>query len=178
MSPKLGLAFSESMTGGFALGVADPAAGAKQGRAQSSQLSLHCDVTIDNLQSFVDDPQHPGRLDCTVDFPAFGAGIRCDPGTFNLFRAANTAGERWMVYDCGFVAKGRRYHIAGKKIVQHGHAAEVLQQITSCRGAMNGLLAVVLEDHIRNHLVDAHTDEDPAGSATEQLIEVVHSYFK
>ena len=56
--------------------------------------------------------------------------------------------------------------------------ADVLQQITSCRGAMNGLLAVVLEDHIRNHLVDVHTDEDPAGSATEQLIEVVHSYFK
>jgi hypothetical protein len=43
---------------------------------------------------------------------------------------------------------------------------------------MNGLLAVVLEDHIRNHLVDVHTDEGPGGSATEQLIEVVHSYFK
>jgi DNA-binding FrmR family transcriptional regulator len=56
--------------------------------------------------------------------------------------------------------------------------SDVLQRITSCRGAMNGLLAVVLEDHIRNHLVDADTDEDPAGSATEQLIEVVHSYFK
>jgi DNA-binding FrmR family transcriptional regulator len=55
---------------------------------------------------------------------------------------------------------------------------DVLQQITSCRGAMNGLLAVVLEDHIRNHLVDVHTDEEPGGSATEQLIEVVHSYFK
>jgi DNA-binding FrmR family transcriptional regulator len=55
---------------------------------------------------------------------------------------------------------------------------DVLQQITSCRGAMNGLLAVVLEDHIRTHLVDAHTDEEPAVSATELLIEVVHSYFK
>ena len=43
---------------------------------------------------------------------------------------------------------------------------------------MNELLAVVLEDQIRNHLIDADTDEDPAGSATEQLIEVVHSYFK
>lgn len=54
---------------------------------------------------------------------------------------------------------------------------EVLQQVTSCRGAMNGLLAVVLEDHIRTHLVDAGpTDEH--GSGTEQLIEVVHSYFK
>jgi DNA-binding FrmR family transcriptional regulator len=55
---------------------------------------------------------------------------------------------------------------------------DVLQQITSCRGAMNGLLAFVLEDHIRTHLVDAGDHEEPAGSATEQLIEVVHSYFK
>ncbi len=56
--------------------------------------------------------------------------------------------------------------------------ADVLQQITSCRGAMNGLLAVVLEDHIRTHLVDAAVHDEPDGSATEQLIEVVHSYFK
>jgi len=49
--------------------------------------------------------------------------------------------------------------------------------MASCRGAMNGLFAVVIEDHIRSHLVDA----EPAGehgSATGQLIEVVHSYFK
>ncbi|WP_233871696.1 metal/formaldehyde-sensitive transcriptional repressor [Paraburkholderia adhaesiva] len=54
---------------------------------------------------------------------------------------------------------------------------DVLQLITSSRGAMNGLLAVVLEDHIRTHLVDVESD-DGHGSATEQLIEVVHSYFK
>lgn len=53
---------------------------------------------------------------------------------------------------------------------------DVLQQITSCRGAMNGLLAVVLEDHIRTHLVDA--DGVETGDAKEQLISVVHSYFK
>lgn len=56
--------------------------------------------------------------------------------------------------------------------------SDVLQQITGCRGAMNGLLAVVLEDHIRAHLVDADHHEGPSGSATAQLIEVVHSYFK
>jgi len=56
---------------------------------------------------------------------------------------------------------------------------EVLQQITSCRGAMNGLLSVVLEDHIRTHLVDAeasHHGEE--GDAREQLIDVVRSYFR
>jgi len=60
---------------------------------------------------------------------------------------------------------------------EHG-CSDVLQRITSCRGAMNGLLAVVLEDHIRNHLVDAESGEEHGDSATEQLIEVVHSYFK
>ena len=56
---------------------------------------------------------------------------------------------------------------------------DVLQQITSCRGAMTGLLAVVLEDHIRTHLVDAHVAPDgQSPDAREQLIEVVHSYFK
>jgi DNA-binding FrmR family transcriptional regulator len=61
---------------------------------------------------------------------------------------------------------------------EHG-CIEVLQQITSCRGAMNGLLAVVLEDHIRTHLVDADfTDGKEPTDAKEQLIEIVHSYFK
>ncbi|MBC3884792.1 metal/formaldehyde-sensitive transcriptional repressor [Undibacterium griseum] len=56
---------------------------------------------------------------------------------------------------------------------------EVLQQISSCRGAMNGLLAVVLEDHIRAHLTET-VQEDAAhgGDAKEILIEVVNSYFK
>lgn len=56
---------------------------------------------------------------------------------------------------------------------------DVLQRITSCRGAMDGLLAVVLEDHIRTHLVDAEErDTGDEGSARDMLIEVVHSYFK
>jgi len=42
---------------------------------------------------------------------------------------------------------------------------------------MNGLLAVVLEDHIRTRLVDAESEGEHA-NGTEQLIEVVHSYFK
>ncbi|MEX3821978.1 metal-sensing transcriptional repressor, partial [Paraburkholderia sp. BR14262] len=41
-----------------------------------------------------------------------------------------------------------------------GSCMAVLQQVTSCRGAMNGLLAVVLEDHIRTHLVDAEPDDE------------------
>ncbi len=62
---------------------------------------------------------------------------------------------------------------------QESECIDVLQQITSCRGALTGLLAVVLEDHIRTHLIDVKdAHHAPNGDAKEQLIDVVHSFFK
>lgn len=56
---------------------------------------------------------------------------------------------------------------------------DILQQITSCRGAMNGLLSAMLEEHIRTHLVDAEFAEGATKiDSREQLVEIVHSYFK
>jgi DNA-binding FrmR family transcriptional regulator len=52
--------------------------------------------------------------------------------------------------------------------------AQVMQQITSCRGAVNGLLAEVLEEHITSHFTDSPANAE----ASEQLLDVVHSYFK
>ena len=52
--------------------------------------------------------------------------------------------------------------------------ADVMQQITSCRGAVNGLLAEVLEEHITSHFSSTPANKE----ASEQLLEVVHSYFK
>ncbi|MFZ6691770.1 metal/formaldehyde-sensitive transcriptional repressor [Undibacterium sp. SXout20W] len=66
-----------------------------------------------------------------------------------------------------------------RALVEESGCDDVLQLITSCRGAMNGLLANVLEDHIRTHLVDAEAEHaGKHGDAREQLIDVVHSYFK
>lgn len=65
-----------------------------------------------------------------------------------------------------------------RALVEERSCMNVLQQITSCRGAMNGLLAVVLEDHIRTHLVDVEPHADEKTDAKEQLVEIIHSYFK
>lgn len=57
--------------------------------------------------------------------------------------------------------------------------SEVMRLIASTRGAMNGLLAEVVEDHIRTHLVDSTKHRDALDlDAADQLVEVVHSYFK
>lgn len=55
--------------------------------------------------------------------------------------------------------------------------ADVLQLIASVRGAMNGLMAEVMEDHIRQHVVDPARDPDRARGA-EELIDVVRTYLK
>ena len=56
---------------------------------------------------------------------------------------------------------------------------QVMHLIAGARGAMAGLMAQVVEDHIRTHLVDA--DRHPGaldGEATEQLLDVVRTYLK
>jgi DNA-binding FrmR family transcriptional regulator len=56
---------------------------------------------------------------------------------------------------------------------------QVMHLIAGCRGAINGLLAEVVEDHIRTHLVDPTKDPEALDvAAADQLIAVVHSYFK
>lgn len=54
----------------------------------------------------------------------------------------------------------------------------VLQQATACRGALDGLIAEVIEDHIRDHLIGPLASaDDPRSQAAEELVEVVHSFL-
>jgi hypothetical protein len=131
MSEKLGIKFSEVMSGGFALGETDPATGEQRGNSQGITLTMSCQITVDDLQSFVQDPQHPGNLSATVDFAPLGTGIVCDPGIFKLFCPGDSPQERFMVYQLGFAANNQRYFLAGKKIVEHNHATEVFQETTT-----------------------------------------------
>ncbi len=55
----------------------------------------------------------------------------------------------------------------------------VLQTIAACRGAINGLMAEVLEDHVRFHVVAPDTDPtSEQAQAVEQLLDLVRSYLK
>jgi len=57
--------------------------------------------------------------------------------------------------------------------------ADVLMLIASVRGAVNGLMAEVMEDHIRHHVVDPANEPDPdRARGAEELIEVVRTYLK
>jgi len=57
--------------------------------------------------------------------------------------------------------------------------AAVLQRATACRGAMDSFIAEVIEDHIREHMVDpAAAPDDPRVQAAEELVGIVHTFLK
>jgi DNA-binding FrmR family transcriptional regulator len=56
--------------------------------------------------------------------------------------------------------------------------SEVLQTVTSARGALNGLVSELIEGHIRTHVVDADRASAQQRQAVEELVQVVRAYVK
>jgi DNA-binding FrmR family transcriptional regulator len=66
-----------------------------------------------------------------------------------------------------------------RALAQEIGCADVLQLITAARGAIDGLMGEVIEDHIRMHLIDpARQPDSETARAAGELIEVVRSYLK
>ncbi len=65
-----------------------------------------------------------------------------------------------------------------RAVAAETECARILQQATSCRGAMDGFIAEVIEDHIREHMIDpAAAADDSRRLAAEELVEIVHAYL-
>jgi FrmR/RcnR family transcriptional regulator, repressor of frmRAB operon len=57
--------------------------------------------------------------------------------------------------------------------------SDVLQLVAACRGAMNGLMAELVEGHIWFHVLDPNRAKDsPQAAAAEELIDIVRAYLK
>jgi DNA-binding FrmR family transcriptional regulator len=57
--------------------------------------------------------------------------------------------------------------------------ADILMLVASLRGAVHGLSAEVMEDHIRHHVVNPDTDPDrERAQGAAELIDVIRTYLK
>jgi DNA-binding FrmR family transcriptional regulator len=57
--------------------------------------------------------------------------------------------------------------------------SEVMQQIAAVRGAINGLMAEVVEDHIRVHVANPTLEsEADREKGTAELIDIIRAYLK
>ena len=54
----------------------------------------------------------------------------------------------------------------------------VLQQVAALKGAVNGLMKEVLEDHLREHLGADDITQEQRQNEIEQVITILKSYMK
>jgi DNA-binding FrmR family transcriptional regulator len=66
-----------------------------------------------------------------------------------------------------------------KTLDQEGECSEVLHNISACRGAMDALMAEVIEGHIRFHILPANRNaNEEQKQAAEDLVTALRAYLK
>ena len=126
-----GLAFDETMTGGFALGETDPERGQDKGDEQDTALALHASVTIDDVDRFADTPKHPGDLGGVVEFPPLGNELQARDGVFKLFSPGDAPDRKRMVYELALEHAGEPYYLAGVKKVHDDPGFDLWEDTTT-----------------------------------------------
>lgn len=56
--------------------------------------------------------------------------------------------------------------------------SEVLHLLAASRGAMNGLMAEIIEDHVREHVAAHDLTEAARAEGTDELLDVIRAYLK
>jgi len=66
-----------------------------------------------------------------------------------------------------------------RALAEEAECADVLQLMAASRGALNGLMAEVIEGHVRFHVLPPHAAANsPQVEAAEDLIDIVNAYLK
>lgn len=121
----LGIQFKEKMAGGFSLDATEPDEGLNMGNQAGTELVMHAQIDIDDIDKFVSEKDHQGRLIGTIDFPPMGMGMVANTGVFNLFYPTGDLKLKLMVYELAFEHQGEQHYLAGKKEVRDDSIIEL-----------------------------------------------------
>ncbi|MGB8366550.1 MAG: metal/formaldehyde-sensitive transcriptional repressor [Rhizomicrobium sp.] len=65
-----------------------------------------------------------------------------------------------------------------RALAANASCSEIIQRVTAARGAIDGLMAELLEEHVREYLLaDTPMAEEARQQAAEELIGIIHSYL-
>lgn len=65
-----------------------------------------------------------------------------------------------------------------RSVVRGDECADILMLLAAIRGAVNSLMAEILEDHIRLHITPPNRTKETPEGLTEDLISLVRAYLK
>lgn len=130
---RAGVSFRETMSGGFALGETDPAAGARRGAREVTPLVLRASLSIADVDAFVRDTEHAGTIDGTVTFAPLGVDMAGNAGRFRLFVGTGDPELKRMEYVLTFHNDRERFCLEGAKEVRRGSPLRGWAETTTLR---------------------------------------------
>jgi DNA-binding FrmR family transcriptional regulator len=65
-----------------------------------------------------------------------------------------------------------------RALEEERECGDVLQQIAAIRGAVTGLMKVILEGHVRDHLADEERTPKERAQAAEDVVDVLGRYLR
>jgi cholesterol oxidase len=147
--PICRLEWTEKMRGWFAFGTSNYQAGFERGRAARSAVMFRLTIATDDVQRFIDDPNHRANASGWIKSDVLGGRrLRVEQGTFNLFVDEGPASKQ-MLYRVFFSDRvGRRLTLAGFKDIHTNRLTAVWPETTT-------LYARILNGHVEE------TDENP-----------------
>ena len=144
------LRFTETMKGYASLGQQSCAEGYARGEADATPLEFVLTIVMDDLDLFIETPQHPAKAIGYIDSPLFGGRRSVLRGTFNLFADSGDADRKTMLYRLFFDdTSGRLYTLSGVKNLRDDPGPDLWSDTTT-------LQTTILAGHIE-------TDAESAG---------------
>lgn len=132
---RTSLSFTEEMKGFYRPGARNP-------DRMGERFSFRLTITADDVDRFLDDPDHQARAEGWIDAAACGGRRRVERGWFNLFAPGGAPDRRLMRYRLHFRdGEDRPCTLTGWKNVFHGPPTDIWPATTT-------LYFRVLEGHV------------------------------
>jgi cholesterol oxidase len=132
---RLGIQFTETMTGHFSTQVKDDyQRAAQQGKEAGSIFEFTLTISSGDLEAMLSDANHQAKMLGTVKAPALSAeALTVTEGEFNLFvQDPERVGVRLMCYRMKLAsAEGKRYYFDGFKSIHDGPGFDVWADTTT-----------------------------------------------
>jgi cholesterol oxidase len=137
---RTSLSFTEEMKGFYSAGVSDPEEG--KFAAHRERFAFTLTITADDVEGFLDDPEHVARAEGWIDAAGRGGRRPVQRGWFNLFAPVGATDRRLMKYRLYFTDDADRPRtLSGWKDVHHGPPTHIWPDTST-------LLYRVLDGHV------------------------------
>jgi cholesterol oxidase len=128
-----GVSFTEEMSGFVTFWNSDDYdAGFERGKQDDTVLGFHLDISVDDVDAFIGDREHPAEAEGFVISPQLGGNCPVSEGVFNLFALRGDPPHKRMLYHLPFRGReGDQFTLMGFKVIEDNFGPDLWPDTTT-----------------------------------------------